>query len=223
MISPDTLQFLYDLKENNNREWFDANRDYYQTARADFNGFVQVLLSGVEKIDPAVAAAQLAVKNCVFRINRDVRFSHDKSPYKTNFGAFFTPGGKNGGKAGYYLHLEADACFLAGGMYMPDAATLKLVRQEIDYNLNDFRKILSDKDFLKYFPNGMDKEAMLKKAPQAYAPDHPAIEYLKYKSFTVSHDMKSELLTTDKAQAYILKGFAIMHSFNSFLNQALVI
>jgi uncharacterized protein (TIGR02453 family) len=176
MISPKTLQFLADLKENNTREWFDANRKYYQEARDDFNAFAQALLSGVEKLDPAIAAAQLAVKNCVFRINRDVRFSNDKSPYKTNFGAFFTPGGKNGGRAGYYLHLEEGVCFLAGGMYMPEAQTLKMVRQEIDYNLDVFKKILGDKEFKKYFPHGLDNDSVLKKAPQGYDPGHPEIQ-----------------------------------------------
>lgn len=223
MISSDTLQFLADLKVNNTREWFDANKNYYQTARNDFYAFAQALLSGLEKLDPAIAAAQLAVKNCVFRINRDVRFSNNKSPYKTNFGAFFTPGGKGGGIAGYYVHIEDGGCFLAGGMYMPDAQTLKLVRQEIVYNLKDFEKIFADKDFQKYFPYGLDKDAMLKKAPLGYDPAHPAIEYLKHKSFTVSHDMTADFLTKEKSLPYILKGFAVMMPFNSFLNQALVV
>ncbi|MEI6577641.1 MAG: DUF2461 domain-containing protein [Bacteroidota bacterium] len=223
MIADKTLQFLADLKENNTREWFDANRDYYQESRKDFNAYAQVLLNGLEKQDPAIASAQLAIKNCVFRINRDVRFSNDKSPYKSNFGAFFTPGGKNGGRAGYYLHLEPGVCFLAGGMYMPDAQTLKLVRQEIDYSFKDFSEIFSDKSFKKFFPNGMDKESVLKKAPSGYSVEHPAIEYLRFKSFTVSHDMEADFLTKAGATEYILHAYAVMQPFNAFLNQALII
>jgi uncharacterized protein (TIGR02453 family) len=223
MISQSTIDFLSTLKDNNTREWFEANRKAYQAAKDDFLVFAQTLLSGLEKQDPVIAAAALSVKNCVFRINRDVRFSNDKSPYKTNMGAFFTPAGKNGGKAGYYIHLEPGESFLAGGMYMPDAPTLKLVRQEIDYNLAGFKKILAEKSFQKFFPEGLDKDMMLKKAPSGYAVDHPAIEFLRYKSFTVSHYMKPEFLTQKDAVPYILKGFEAMKPLADFLNQALVV
>ncbi|MBK9491400.1 MAG: DUF2461 domain-containing protein [Haliscomenobacter sp.] len=111
MLQTSTFQFIKDLKANNTREWFDANRKVYQRAKDDFLAQVQVLINGLEGFDPEIALAKLDPKKCIFRINRDTRFSTDKSPYKTNMGAWFSAGAKGLQRGGYYLHLEDGGCF----------------------------------------------------------------------------------------------------------------
>ncbi|MBK8413382.1 MAG: DUF2461 domain-containing protein [Bacteroidetes bacterium] len=138
MITKRTLDFLKALKKNNNREWFDVNRSKYEEAKADFEKFVETLLPLLSKENSKLK--DLKVKDCVFRIYRDVRFSKNKDPYKTNFGAYFVEGGKKSSKAGYYIQIEPGNSFLAGGCWMPEAPVLKAIRQEIDYNLKDFEK-----------------------------------------------------------------------------------
>jgi uncharacterized protein (TIGR02453 family) len=150
MLQSSTVNFLKSLSDNNNRPWFEANRGRYENAKEDFQNLVQSLIKGIGKFDPDIA--QLEVKNCVFRQYRDVRFAKDKRPYKNNMGAYFNIGGKKINTAGYYLHVEPGKSFVAGGLYEPEAPMLAKVRQEIDYNLEDWKKILSNKTFQKYFP-----------------------------------------------------------------------
>lgn len=221
MIQTSTLQFIKDLKVNNNKEWFEANRKVYQKAKEDFLGQVQVLIQGLEGIDEEIAFAKLDPKKCIFRINRDTRFSADKSPYKTNMGAWFSAGAKGLQRAGYYLHLEDGGCFLAGGMYMPEAEALKKVRQEIHYNHKDLQAILTEISFQNFFPRALDTEMKLKKAPQGYKEDNPAIELLKLKSFTVSNTFGEEKLLEPGFDAFALDVFKSMQPLVKFLNQAL--
>ena len=114
MLQNPTLQFLKQLKKNNNKQWFDANRKKYESAKNDFTIFLQDVLNDFCKTDTGLIA--LAAKDCLFRINRDIRFSKDKSPYKTNFGASINTGGKKSFKAGYYLHIEPGQSFVGGGL-----------------------------------------------------------------------------------------------------------
>lgn len=221
MIQTSTLQFIKDLKANNNKEWFEANRKVYQKAKEDFLGQVQVLIQGLESIDEEIAFAKLDPKKCIFRINRDTRFSADKSPYKTNMGAWFSAGAKGLQRAGYYLHLEEGGCFLAGGMYMPETEALKKVRQEIHYNYKDLQAILTEISFQNFFPRALDTEMKLKKAPQGYKEDNPAIELLKLKSFTVSNTFGEEKLLEPGFDAFALDVFKSMQPLVKFLNQAL--
>ncbi|RYY93186.1 MAG: DUF2461 domain-containing protein, partial [Chitinophagaceae bacterium] len=148
MLEPKTLKYLAALKKNNNKEWFDTHRTAYETARIDFSNFIQLVIDALGKHDPSIAGQ--ASRTCLFRINRDIRFSNDKTPYKSNFGASIKRGGRKSGFAGYYFHLEpGNKSFIGGGLWIPEAPKLKMMRQEIDYNWEEFRGILAAKPFKK--------------------------------------------------------------------------
>lgn len=179
------LKFLKDLKKNNDRTWFEKNKPRYLEAKQGFEDFVSALLQEMTKFDDKLAG--LDPKKLPFRIYRDVRFSKDKSPYKINMGAGFSPNGKLVQEPGYYIHIEpGNKSFIAGGIYMPDAANLAKVRQEIDYNAAGLNKIMKEKAFKKIF-DGFDEFDKLKTMPKGYPKDHPHIELLKLKSFIVTH------------------------------------
>lgn len=219
MLQSATLQFLKDLKKNNNKPWFDANRKRYEAAKADVAAFVQSIIETHAKKDPSIA--HLQAKDCMFRINRDVRFSKDKSPYKTNIGAFINPGGKKATTAGYYLHIEPGQCFAGGGMYMPMPDELKKVRQEIDYNFADFKKIIQSKKFKTVYGD-LDRSAeyLLSRVPKGYEPDHAAADYLKLKSFVAVVTIKDGDVTAPAYKKQILTAFEALQPLNKFLNEA---
>ncbi len=217
MIQQSTFDFLKKLKKNNNKEWFDKNRKTYEAARNELIQFLTVLIEKAGKWDERLKT--LDPKKSIFRINRDIRFSANKDPYKTNMGAWLSPTGKNSNGPGYYLHLEPGGCFIAGGIYMPEAPVLKAIRQEIDYNFKDFQKLLKQKDFKNYFGDlGGEK---LKTTPKDYDKDNPAIEYLKLKSFTMIHHMDDSELTEKDIAEKINKIFKAMQPMNLFLASAL--
>src|SRR6476659_4928251 len=145
MLQSSTLKFLKDLKKNNNRPWFEAHRKQYETAKEDFLSFAEKLIAGIAVFDPPIA--QLKAKDCTFRINRDVRFSKDKSPYKNNIAGYFNRNGKKGNGAGYYLHVEPGKSFAAGGMWQPEPNELAKIRQEIDYSFDDWTKVIGNTAF----------------------------------------------------------------------------
>lgn len=220
-IHSTTFQFLEELKENNNRDWFNDNKPRYQEAKANFEDFVDALLLQIAKFDSTIAHHK--AKDCVFRIYRDVRFSKDKSPYKTHMGAHVTAAAKKSeihSRAGYYIHIEpGEASMLAGGAYMPKGPWLKAIRQEIDYNASDFKQILAGKNFKKYF-GGLEGEK-LKTAPKGYPKDHPEIELLRHKSFLATHKCADqEVLSADFLQ-HSTTVFKTLYPFDTFLNQAL--
>lgn len=217
MLNKETFKFLEQLKLNNNKEWMDANRKTYEKAKADYEAFVTAIIGGLSKMEPLMS--DLTAKQCIFRLNRDIRFSNDKSPYKTNFGAAFSIGGKKAEHACFYLHFEPGQSFVGGGAWMPPAVMLKNIRQEIDYDLDAFKSIVEDKKFKKLYPT-IDGEK-LKKAPQGYDVENPAIEYLKHKSFTVGHPVKDTDLQGTKAVDFVLNSFEIMKPFVDFLNRSL--
>jgi uncharacterized protein (TIGR02453 family) len=218
MLHKETFSFLEQLKINNNKEWMDANRKSYEKVKVDFEVFVTELIAGISKMEPLMS--ELTAKQCIFRLNRDVRFSNDKSPYKSNFGAAFSIGGKKSEHAGFYLHLELGQSFVGGGCWMPPAEMLKNIRQEIDYDLESFKGILEEKNFRRLYPQ-IDGEK-LKKAPQGYDVGNPAIAYLKHKSFTVGHALKDAEFITPKGTERILNSFEIMKPFIDFLNRGVV-
>jgi uncharacterized protein (TIGR02453 family) len=217
MLQKSTLQFLKDLAANNNRIWFDANRHAYEAAKADFEAFIARLLRELAQQDASLEGVQ--AKDCIFRIFRDVRFSKNKEPYKPNFGAAISAAGRKPSGAGYYLHLEPGHSFWGGGMWLPPAAVLKAVRQEIDYNLAEFTGILQQKEFRKLFQSIAGEK--LKTAPKGYAADNPAMEYLKLKSFTVGHPLADSLLTKNDLIPESVQAFTVMKPFIAFLNRAL--
>jgi uncharacterized protein (TIGR02453 family) len=215
-----TIQYLKKLRKNNTREWFEANRNLYDTARADFTAFVDETITACGKIDPALAA--LNAKDCIFRIYRDVRFSHDKTPYKTSFSAQLKAGGKKSANCGLYIHIEPDGkegSFLAGGFWMPEAPLLKAIRQEIEYNTDEFKSILANPKFKKTF-GGLEPHK-LTRVPKGIDKDHPDAELLKHVSFIVSREITIDEITGNNLPKTIARDYLIMKPFLDFLNRAL--
>ena len=215
-IKKSTISFLEMLKINNNREWFHANKSMYQDARENYESVVGDILEELTGFEPILKG--LEVKNCVFRINRDTRFSHDKSPYKTNFGAFIVRGGKKNSDRfpGYYIHVEPGAGMLAGGSYQPPSPWLAAIREKIDEEPESIRKITSDREFIKYF--GSIQGEKLVKAPKGYPADHPDIELLKHKSFHVVHMVSDKMILSENFTDYTVEVFSAMKPFNDFLS-----
>ncbi|HEX5169927.1 MAG TPA: DUF2461 domain-containing protein, partial [Cyclobacteriaceae bacterium] len=180
-----TIAFLKSLSKNNNREWFEKNKPKFLVAKEEFEHFVTALVNEITKFDGSLMG--LDPKKFIFRIYRDVRFSKDKRPYKTNFGAGISSNGKGLGRPGYYLHVEPGGkSFVAGGLYMPEPEILGKVRQEIDYSGDELRKIMSNKKFKNLYRDFWDEDK-LKTMPKGYPKDHRCIEWLKLKSFIVTH------------------------------------
>lgn len=213
-----TIDFLKKLKINNNKVWFEENRKPYELAKADMEKLVQQVIAGLTALD--IRYGELTAKQCMFRINRDVRFSKDKSPYKTNLGAGFSIGGKKSTGAGFYLHIEPEHSFIGGGLWMPPADALKTIRQEIDYQANDFLQIIENKNFKKLF-GGLSEAETLKNAPKGYENDHPMLRYLRLKSFVATHPLKdSEVLDKNNLQT-IMENVKYLSPLIAFINTAM--
>ena len=220
MLKQETLQFIKDLKENNNRDWFQANQDRYEQYKKQYRQLVDAFVAGISKGDDSLS--QLEFKDCSFRINRDIRFSNDKSPYKTNMGIWMCEGGKNTNKAGYYVHIEPGASFIAGGIHWPDAADLKKVRREIDGFYEDLEAIVEDADFKKvYGALDRDENNTLKSMPKGYDKDHPAIEFLKLKSFTATAKLTNKEVMDKNFVMDTSKKLLVLKPLVEFLNRAL--
>jgi len=218
MIQLSTIKFLNDLEKNNNRPWFELNRTLYEAAKADLQNMVADLIPAIAKFDERIG--NLAVKDCTFRINRDVRFSKNKSPYKTNMAAYFSKGGKKASVAGYYFHCEPGKSYAAGGFYTPMPPELTKIRQEIDYSFDEWKKILHRKSFKKYFPEGVDGIESLVRPPKGYDENNPAINYLKMKHFIVSTPFSDNALKSKTLVKDITKVFETMKPMIDFLNKA---
>jgi len=220
MLQSSTLKFLKELKKNNNKLWFDAHRKQYEAARNEFEALIQAVLDKHSKNDPDLKG--LTAKKCMFRINRDIRFSKDKSPYKTNFGASMDKGGKKSGLAGYYFHLEPGKSFLGGGIWMPQPDFLRKIRQEIDYCFDEFTKILSAKKFKTLYKElYIGEDVRLTKVPQGFEKNNPAAEYLKFKSWLVLADIDDSTLTSKDLLNKTVDAFCVMQPFVKFLNRPL--
>jgi uncharacterized protein (TIGR02453 family) len=220
MISTATFTFLTDLKANNNREWFMANKKAYESAKKEVESFLSGLIPGLAKMDPSVQSPD--IKDCMFRIYKDVRFSKDKSPYKTNFGAFIGRGGRKTAYPGYYFHFEPGESMIAGGVYMPQPDILKLVRNEVYFNSAEFRKILEARDFKKYFGK-LDEFDKMKKPPKDFPSDFPDIDLLKYRSYIAYVQVKDELVLSADYGLYAMEVAKAMLPLNNFLNRAISI
>ena len=220
MLQTATIKFLKDLKKNNNKPWFDANRKQYEGAKKDFELLIQKVIDKHSKKDATLK--ELKAKDCMFRINRDIRFSKDKSPYKSNFGASINRGGKKSLFAGYYFHLEPGESFVGGGIWMPMPPELKKVRQEIDYNLDEFKKISSTKKFISVYGElSKGDDISLSKVPQGFEKDNPAADYLKLKSFLAMKKLKEADLTSKDLAKTITEAFEALQPLLYFINKAL--
>jgi uncharacterized protein (TIGR02453 family) len=212
------MDFLRDLSQNNNREWFNANKERYNAAMDCFKGETAELISKIAVFDDEIK--YLTPENCVFRIYRDIRFSPDKTPYKTHFGAYMAAGGgRKSALAGYYFHFDAYEPFISGGIYCPEKETLKKVRQAIEADLDELQKIVSCKDFKKYFGKMQPFGEKLSKVPQGFSPDSPAAEWLKFKHFGIEHALDDKTLLRPDFTDYAAEVFKSMKEFNAFFNE----
>ncbi len=213
-----SLKFLKQLSKNNNKEWFDLNRKTYEICKTEFETVVKSVIDKSILFDNGLL--NLEAKKCMFRINKDVRFSKDKSPYKINMGASINPGGKKSMIPGYYIHIEPNNSFLAGGCYQPMPEMLAAIRQEIDYNSAELKKILSAKEFKTYFKE-LSQDDKLKTSPKGYDKNHPEIELLQHKHFIAIHHLKDEDVLNKNFPTYISKVFKAMLPLNLFLRNSM--
>ncbi|MFM2214075.1 MAG: hypothetical protein RL427_1338 [Bacteroidota bacterium] len=220
MITKEALQFLDELIANNNTEWMHANKKRYENYKKDYHHYIRTLLEALKPLDQNLEP--LEVKNCTFRINRDIRFSKDKSPYKTNMGVWFSQNKFRKNSPGYYIHFEKGNSFIAGGVWCPEPEDLKKIRKEIAFFYDDLEAILSEKNFKKEFGSlARDESTMLKKAPKDFDPNHPAIDYLKLKSFTASEKIEDTLFTKQDFSKIAAQKLIALKPLNDFLNRAL--
>ncbi len=218
-LDSETRSFLAELAENNNRDWFQDNKHRYDLARADFESFIAALLAKIETFDAEIAG--LDPRKCVFRIYRDTRFSKDKTPYKINLGAHMLAGGskKVHERAGYYIQIEPDNCFLAGGAHRPPAKWMNAIRRQIDTDAVALKKTLKSKPFQLTF--GAIEGDILKTAPKGYPKDHPEIELLRYKSFLAVHHLPDETVFAGDLLTQTTNVFKVLKPFDDFLNKAM--
>jgi uncharacterized protein (TIGR02453 family) len=220
MITKEALQFLADLIANNNTEWMHANKKRYEEYKKEYHAFIASILAEMKPLDKSLEP--LEVKNCTFRINRDIRFSKDKSPYKTNMGVWMSQNKNRKNAPGYYIHFEKGNCFIAGGVWCPEATELKLIRKEIEFFHDDLEKIIANKNFKNEFGDlTRNENEMLKKAPKDFDPNHPAIEFLKLKSFTASEKIEEKLFTNKDFSKIIAQKLIALKPLNDFLTRAI--
>jgi uncharacterized protein (TIGR02453 family) len=220
MLQASTLSYIKNLTDNNNKPWFEDNRNSFNGAKDDFENLVKDVITQFGKIDADIAP--LEAKNCIFRQYRDVRFSKDKTPYKHHMGASFDRGGKKSGFAGYYLHIQpGDKSMAGGGIWMPEAPALKKIRQEVDYSWDEFQNIISNKAFKSVYGDLEHGEYKLSREPKGYEKDNPAIEYLKLKSLVAIRPLKDEELVAKDLLPKILKVFEALMPAIKFINRSL--
>lgn len=220
MLTKDSLQFLEDLKANNNRDWFTLNKKRYEALKKDYLQLAAALLDALKPLDSSLE--MLEAKNCVFRINRDIRFSKDKSPYKTNIGVWISGGAKHTEAPGYYLHIENGNCFVGGGLYCPEAAQLRKIRKEIHFFYDDLQQILQQEKFRTTYKDlNRDPKTSLKNPPKGYDKEDPALEYLKLKSFTATQPLDTSLVTQKDFIAIVAQKMIALKPLNHFIARAL--
>jgi uncharacterized protein (TIGR02453 family) len=212
------IEFLKDLKFNNNREWFHKNKERYDNANKEFIKFINALTPEIAKMDKRVGI--LEVKDCLFRIYRDTRFSPDKTPYKLNFGAYMAKGGRKSPFAGYYFHIEPEGSFVSGGIYMPQPEVLKAIRDEIFDNTDEFLKIIEDKTFVKYFKEIQGTK--LSTAPKGFPKDFKHIDLLKFKDLYIVRHLSDNQLGEQNLYENIINAYKAMVPLNDFFNKVIV-
>jgi len=218
------ISFLRELIVNNHKEWFEANRQFYKDAQNEFNMFIDRLIVEIRCFDPSIGT--ITSKDCIYRIYRDVRFSNDKTPYKNHLGAYIVQGGRKSQLGGYYFHVEpADAGYLnnsmwAGGIYNPDAQTLKAIRTDIYEHTEEYKTIIHNKNFtnsFKWFDGNK-----LSTAPKGFPKDFADIELIKRKDYTYYRNIDEQTLLSDQLLEESLKVFKGMAPFNKFMNRAIL-
>lgn len=216
MVPIEILDFLKLLAANNNKEWFQDNRPLYLSAKEQFEQVTARLIEIANEVDPSLGVQE--PKKCIFRIFRDVRFAKDKSPYKTNFGAFVVSGGRKSPNPGYYLHVEPGNCFVGGGIHCPPPEVLGAIRREI-YNFPEDLTCILEKENFKSTFGGIDADK-LKGAPRGFSKDFPYVDLIKFKSYTVGLKVAEEAVTAANFESELKAYFETMKPFNLFLKRA---
>lgn len=211
------LAFLTNLSANNHREWLDENRTWYEQSRQEVLQLTDALIQEIRKFDSEFPP--LMGKDCLFRINRDVRFSSHKEPYKTHFGSYMAPGGRKSIKAGYYFHIDPVGCFMGGGIYMPDANVLKAIRYAISDNPDHFRELTENDIFKATYPVREGKS--LKTAPKGFPKDADYIDLIRYKSYAFTAGLDVSNTSAIELVKTIGEAFRILQPVNQFLNEAI--
>lgn len=220
MIRKEALQFLEDLAANNHTEWMHAHKKRYEDYKKEYHNLISSVLAAMKPVDETLEP--LEVKHCTFRINRDIRFSKDKSPYKTNMGIWMSQNKIRKNSPGYYIHYEKGNSFIAGGVWCPEPSDLKLLRKEIEFFYDDLLAIVTEHHFAKEFVDfDRDDSNELKKAPKDIDPKHPAISFLKLKSFTVSQKIEDHLFTQEDFSNLVAQKMSSIKPLNDFLRRAL--
>jgi uncharacterized protein (TIGR02453 family) len=218
MLSNTLFDFLNKLAVNNNREWFQANKKQFDQLHQEVADFLNQLIPEISKFDSSIVG--LDAKKSIFRIYRDTRFSKDKTPYKTHFGAHLLAGGRKSehASAGYYLRLEPGKSILAGGAYLPPSAWINAIRDEIAHNGNALRDILNHPSFKTYF--GTLQGETLKTTPKGFPKDHPEIALLRQKSFLAVHNLEDRVVSSKDFLHHCSNVFKALHPLDEFLNNA---
>lgn len=226
-LTKETFDFLAELRENNNRDWFQENKARYDQISAVMKSFVQAIIEGLAQVDPYITKEIPAAK-CMFRIYRDTRFSLDKTPYKYWLGAGISINGRKLEGPEYYIHIQPGNSFLAVGYWKPKPEHLASIRQEIDYNGEEFHEILKRLDHSNTATNhpGMnslklDRNETLKRPPVGYSKDHPDINLLKLKSFTISCTLADDVFYAPDSLDTVLKTYQDAQDFKRFIHQAI--
>ncbi|MEO9887587.1 MAG: DUF2461 domain-containing protein [Balneola sp.] len=215
-IQQSTFDFLNQLKVNNNREWFEKNKESrYKSAHENMIEFMDALISEMKKVDNIET---ISGKKSLFRIYRDVRFAKDKSPYKPYFGARMSRATK-WLRGGHYIHIEPGNCFIAGGFFSPNSADLKLIREDIAHDSKPLREILSDSDFKKIWGD-FEGEAV-KTAPRGFDKDHPDIDLIRFKQFHVSHHFSDEEALSEDFIFETVKSFLVIRPYFDYMSEVL--
>lgn len=211
------LSFLTELKQNNNREWFQENKSLYEEAKSEFDEFINILIPKIKEFDKDIDVN--SAKECTYRIYRDVRFSKNKEPYKTNFGAYISKEGRKSKFAGYYIQIEPELSFAGGGVYCPQPAVLKSIRQDIYSDANKFKEIITDTNFKKIFPEMFGEK--LKTAPRGFPKDFEDISLLNYKSYVVVKNLSNKDILSNNFLNKLLDIFKTQKPFNDYINGTL--
>jgi len=210
------LRFLKELKINNNREWFAENKSWYNQVRAEFEFLSKDFILEISKFDEEIKHVE--VKDCIFRIYKDIRFSHDKTPYKTHFGVFVaSAGGRKSQRGGYYLHLDPDGCFVAVGVWSPEPNLLKALRQSVYDNIDELNEIRNNPQFSKYFIDFFDEDK-LKTVPKGFPKDFPDAELLKLKHYMVEYKLEDALREKEDFVQQVAEVAKTAYPLNRFLN-----
>ena len=221
MIKQTSLNFLKELKNNNSREWFEQNKIIYQAYKDDIISFTENLLLELEKFDLSIANAILIPKKCLTRVNRDLRFSKDKTPYKNYVLVVFNKNAPHGNTAGYFIHIEPGNCMVGGGIWQTTPEFLKKIRKEISYSFEEINGIISSKQFQEIFPSGIQGQSKLKKITDLSEEREPVIELLKMKGFCTKELISDNVLTSSDAVKTIINYFKTTKPLIEYLNKAI--